>query len=109
MSADRRYGDEPERDERAPAASAAPRRSGLSPAAAQLLALQGSAGNRAVCRALASADGRGTTDLVADDRDAGGGSGSAAPPAATPIAVRNGPGHVRSTRRTRPAWRSTSR
>lgn len=94
MSADRRHAGEAQRDERATPTSAAPRRGDLSPAAAQLLALQGAAGNRAVCRAL-SADGRGTTDLVADDRDAGGGSGSAAaPPAATPIAVRNGPGHV---------------
>lgn len=92
MSAQRRHGDEPARDERARTTSDAPRRSGLSPAAAQLLALQGTAGNRAVCRAL-SADGRGTTDLVADERDAG--AGSAAPAAAaTPIAVRNGPGHV---------------
>src|SRR5690349_14669563 len=90
MSADLRYGDEPARDERGPATAAA-RPSALPPAAAQLLALQGAAGNRAVCRAL---DGRGTTDVVADDRDAGGaGSGSAAP-AATPVAVRNGPGHV---------------
>lgn len=92
MSAHRRHGDEPGRDERALTASAAPRRSGLSPAAAQILALQGTAGNRAVSRAL-RLDGRGTTDLVADDRDAG--ASSAAPaPAATPIAVRNGPGHV---------------
>ena len=66
MSADRRYGDQPERDERVPTAQAAPRRD-LPPAAAQFLALQGTAGNRAL-----SADGRGTTDLVADDRDAGG-------------------------------------
>jgi len=92
MSAYRRHGGEPERDERVPVTSAVPRRSDLSPAAQQLLALQGSAGNRAVCRAL-RVDGRGLTDdLLADDRDAG--AGSAAPAAATPIAVRNGPGHV---------------
>jgi len=92
MSGYRRHGGEPERDERAGVTPAAPRRSELSPAAAQLLALQGTAGNRAVCRAL-SVDGRGTTELVADDRGGGAGSG-AAPPAATPVAVRNGPGHV---------------
>lgn len=91
MGAYRLHGEALSQDERTLSAVPPPR-SALAPAAAQLLALQGTAGNRAVCRAI-DTDGRGVTADEADVRGAG--SGAAAPAvAATPVAVRNGPGHT---------------